>query len=148
MKKFAVAAVIPLFAGFLWAQTAQQTTTTTTTTRNNTWNGTLVDAGCRSTHTEHNESSTSNPDANTTRTESTRTTTDSSECPVTTTTTTFGLITPEGKYVQFDQPSNTRIVEYVKSNKAWRKTMEGKRPVKVHVVGTANGDTVVVESIK
>jgi hypothetical protein len=146
MKRLAVAAVIPLFAGFLWAQTEQTTTTTTTKTTN--MAGTLVDAGCRTTHTEHHESSTSNPDANTTRTETTRTTTDSNECPVTTTTTTFGLITPEGRYVQFDQPSNTKIVEYVKSNKAWRKAMEGKHPVKVRVVGTANGDTIVMESIK
>jgi hypothetical protein len=111
-------------------------------------NGTLVDAGCRSTHTEHHETTTSNPDANTTKTESTHTTTDSSECPVTTTTTTFGLITPDGKYVRFDELSNTKVVEYVKSHKAWKREMEGKKPVKVRVVGTPNGDTIVVESIK
>jgi cytoskeletal protein RodZ len=149
MRKFAVAAVIPLFAGFLWAQAEQQqTTTTTTTTKNTTYAGTLVDAACRTTHTEHNESSTSNPDANTTKTESTRTTSDSTECPVTTSTTSFGLLTPDGKFVRFDNPSNTRVIEMVKSNKAWNKAIEGKKPVRVRVVGTANGDTVVVESIR
>src|ERR1041385_5178175 len=130
MKKFAVAAVIPLFAGFLWAQAepapaqaaAQETRTETTTTKT-TYSGTLVDAACRSTHTEHRESSTSNPDANTSRTESTHTTTDSSECPVTTTTTSFGLLTPEGKFVRFDQPSNTKVIEIVKSNKEWKREM-------------------------
>ena len=149
MKKFAVAAVIPLFAGLVWAQSEQTTTRTeTTTTKNNTWNGTLVDASCRTTHTEHSSTTTSNPDANTTRTETTHSTKDSSECPVTTTTTSFGLLTPDGKFVRFDDPSNTKIVEIVKSNKAWNRAMEGKRPVQVRVVGTANGDTIVMESIK
>ena len=155
MKKFAVAAVIPLFAGFLWAQVepapaqeaAQETRTETTTTKT-TYNGTLVDAACRTTHTEHRESSTSNPDSNTTRTETTRTTTESNECPVTTTTTTFGLITPEGKYVRFDDASNNKVIEVVKSNKEWKREMEGKKPVRVRVIGSPNGDMVVVESIK
>jgi cytoskeletal protein RodZ len=148
MKKFAVVAVIPLFAGFLWAQTEQTTTRTETTTSRNTFGGTLVDASCRSTHTEHKESSTSTPDATTTRTETTQTTSDSMDCPVTTTTTTFGLVTPEGKYVRFDEPSNTRIVEMVKSKKEWHKLMKDRKPVKVRVIGAANGDTIVVESIK
>jgi len=152
MKSFAVVAVIPLFAGFLWAQTEQAepqaTRTETTTTTKTTLNGTLVDASCRSTHTEHKEITTSSPDATTTKTESTHTTTDSTECPVTTTTTTFGLLTPEGKYVRFDEPSNTKVIEVVKANKGWTKAMEGRKPVRVRVVGTANGDMVVVESIK
>jgi len=146
MKKFALAAVIPLFAGFLWAQ-SERTTRTETVTKT-TWNGTLVDATCRSTHTEHRQSTTSNPDSTTTKTESTHITTDSTECPVTTTTTSFGLITPEGKFVRFDEPSNTKVVEVVKSNKAWKREMEGKKPVRVRVVGTANGDVVLIESIK
>src|SRR5690348_12905091 len=112
MKKFAAVAVIPLFAGYLWAQAGQTTRTETTTT---TYNGTLVDAGCRTTHTEHKE--TSNPDATTSSTKTT--TTDSTDCPVTTTTTTFGLMTPDGKYIRFDEPSNTRVVEMVKGNKKW-----------------------------
>src|SRR5262249_12514979 len=112
------------------------------------YNGTLVDAACRSTHTEHRESSTSTPDPNTTKTESTHTTSDSTQCPVTTTTTTFGLITPEGKYIRFDEPSNTKVVEIVKSNKEWKREMEGRKPLKVRVVGKPNGEMVVVETIK
>ena len=72
-----------------------------------------MDASCRSTHTEHKESSTSTPDETTTKTETTQTTSDSMNCPVTTTTTSFGLLTPEGKYVRFDDTGNTRIVEMV-----------------------------------
>ena len=148
MKKLAVAAVVPLLTGFLWAQAEQTQTTRTETTTTKTYDGTLVDASCRTTHTEHNSSSTSSPDPNTTRTESTHSTSDSSECPVTTTTTSFGLLTSDGKFVRFDDPSNTKVVEIVKSNKAWSRAMEGRKPVKVRVVGTPNGDMMVVESIK
>lgn len=145
MYKFAAVAVIPLFAGFLCAQEQTTTQTTTTTT---TWNGTLVDAGCHSTKTERHESSSSNPDEHTTQTTTTKTTTISTECPVTTTTTTFGLVTADGRYYTFDNPSNTRIVEVVKGNKKWLKYMTDRQPVKVRVVGTPNGDVVVMQSIR
>ncbi len=145
MKKFATAALIPLFAGFLWAQAEQTTTTTTTKT---TLNGTLVDAACQTTHTVHKESSSSNPDENTTRSSTTTTTTDSVDCPVTQTTTTFGLLTPEGKYMRFDEPSNTRVVEMVKGNKKWHTYITEKKPLKVRVIGQPNGDVVVVEKIQ
>src|SRR5229473_7290522 len=111
MKKFAALAVIPLFAGFLCAQDRTETTTTTKTT----YDGTLIDAGCRTTHTEHKESRT-NPDSSvTTKTEHSEVT----ECPVTTFTSSFGLLTSDGRFVRFDDPSNTKIVEIVKSNKTW-----------------------------
>ena len=148
MKKLAAAAVIPIFAGFLCAQQsnpAPQTTETQTTTTTTTFNGTLVDAGCQATHTENKETTSTDQAGNTT---TTKTKTETIECPVTTTTTSFGLLTSDGKFVRFDEPSNTKVVEMVKSNRAWKREMEGKKPVKVRVVGTANGDVVVVESIK
>src|SRR6266536_2307150 len=101
-KRLAAGALIPLFAGFLCAQ--QQTTETHTTTTKTTWNGTLVDASCRATHTENKETKTSDEAGNSTVT---RTQTQTIECPVTTTTTTFGLVTSEGRYIRFDEPSNT-----------------------------------------
>jgi len=141
MKKFATIGLIPLFAGFLWAQEASRTTTTTTTT----WNGTLADWTCQSSHMTQKESSTqANPDQSVTHKESTTTTTVG--CPVTTTTTSFGLFT-NGRYVHFDEPSNTKIVEYVKTNKDWERMIVGKRPVRARVIGTINGDVVVMESI-
>jgi hypothetical protein len=153
MTKFAAVAVIPLFAGFLYAQdqpaqSEQSTTRTETRTTTNTWNGTLLDANCRTTHTEHNSSSTSSPDENTTRTETTHTTTNSVDCPVTTTTTTFGFMTPDGQFMRFDDASNTRIIGMVKSNKQWTKYIAGREPLKVRVVGRPDGDTVVLESIQ
>jgi hypothetical protein len=133
MKKLAVLAITPLFAGFLAAQSSETTTTTTTI------NGTLIDAGCRTTQVESKESS---PTSTTT---TTRTIT---ECPVTETTTTFGLVTPEGKYVRLDDAGNARVVEMVKGNKHWHTYITEKKPIKVHVVGSQNGDVVVVKTIQ
>jgi hypothetical protein len=147
MKKVASMTVIPLFAGFLWAQSDQVTKTETTTTKT-TYNGTLLDAGCLTKHTEHKEtSSTSSPGQTTTSTR-TETTNQVTECPVTTTTTTFALQTPEGQYVRFDEPSNTRIIEVVKGNKEWTELINDRKPVKVRIVGAPKGEVVVLESIR
>jgi len=152
MKKLTAIAIAPLFAGFLFAQaeqSAQRESKTETTTTTNTWNGTLVDASCRTTHSAHRESNeTSKVDENTTK--ETKTTSDSSsvECPVTTTTSAFGIMTSDGKYIPFDDPSNTKVVQVMKSNKNWSKNLEDRKPVSVRVVGNQKGDVIVVESIK
>jgi len=138
MKKLAAVAVFLFFAGFLLAQSEQRTETTTTTT----WNGTLFDEGCRTTHTQ--KETTSNEDVSRTETKTTVTT----DCPVTTTTTSFGLMTPEGKYVHFDDASNTRIVETVKKNKIWTTSITEHKPIKTRIVGTRNGDVVVIKEIR
>jgi hypothetical protein len=139
VNKFAIVAIVPLFAGFLLAQQPRTETQTTTTT---TWNGTLVDAGCRSTHTESKETR-----SDESGTKSTTTRTDTTDCPVAMTTTVFGLLMPDGKYVRFDPASNTRIVERVKNNKKWKTEITEHAPLTVHVIGKANGDVVVLESI-
>jgi len=131
MKKFAAIAAIPVAMGFLFAQ--ETTETQTTTTRNNTWSGTLVDAGCRSTHSER-QVTTNNGNESTSRTE----TSHSVDCPVTSSTTSFGLVTPEGQYIRFDQPSNTRVIEIMKGQPMNRE---------VRVVGSPEGDVVMVQSI-
>ena len=138
MKKLAVVAVVLCFSGFLLAQSGQRTETTTTTT----WNGTLFDEGCRTTHTQ--KEATSNENGNRTETKTTVTT----DCPVTMTTTSFGLMTPEGKYVHFDDAGNTRIVESVKKNKIWTSSITEHRPIKTRIVGTRNGDVVVIKEIR
>ena len=141
MKAFAALAMIPLVAGFLVAQERSETRTTTTKT---TWNGTLIDAGCQTTHTEHKESKT-NPDQSvSTKTEHTEVV----DCPATTTTTSFGLLTSDGKYIRFDDPSNTKIIEVVKSNKEWSSGLADRKPIRVRVIGTPNGDVAVVESMQ
>ena len=155
MIKFAAVAMIPLFAGFLCAQDQQTTRTEThssSSTTKTTFNGTLVDAACQSSHSEHHESSSSSSSeggVTTNKSESSHSeTTKDADCPVTTTTTSFGLLTSDGKYVRFDQPSNTRIIETVKTNKTWSKDMSDRAPIRVRVVGTPNGDVVVMESIR
>jgi hypothetical protein len=142
MKKFAVVAAIPLLAGFLMAQQSESTTTTTTT-KTNTWNGSLVDQNCYTTHVQQKDSN-SDGNGNSTQTVTNKYTT---ECPVTTSTTSFGMITPDGKFVRFDDAGNTRIEEMVKSNKDWNDYIVNHKPVKVRVVGTANGDLVVIKQI-
>src|SRR5205807_7325210 len=81
----------------------------------------------------------------TTKSETTHT--ETVDCPVTTATTTFGLLTPEGRFIRFDEPSNTRVVEIVKSNQAWNRHLTDRAPLRVRVIGSTNGDVAVVESI-
>ena len=141
--KVAIVALISLFAGCLGAQTNQTESTTTTTTTVN-LNGTLIDQGCYTTRTQRTETTNSGENA-TTRTETTRVVT---ECPATTSTTSFGLLTPEGKFVRFDDAGNTRVVEMMKSNRDWNDYVTAHKPVKVHVVGNHNGDVVVIKEIR
>ena len=132
MKKALILA--PLFAGFMFAQATTRTETTTTTL-----NGTLVDEGCRTTRTKETAST-----DNKTETKTTIVT----ECPVATTTKSFGLLTPDGKYIRFDDAGNTRIVENIKNNKTWTTYVTERKPITTRIVGTVNGDVVVIKEIE
>jgi hypothetical protein len=139
--RYAAIALVPVFATFLFAQDQIRTETTTT------WSGTLVDAACQSKHTERKESSReTNPDRSiTTRTETTHT--ETVDCPVTATTSAFGLLTSDGRFIRFDNPSNTRVIEIVRGNQALNTHLAEQTPLRVRVIGTANGDVAVVESL-
>ena len=139
--RFTAVAVMALFAGCLSAQTSQTTETKTTTVD---LNGALVDAPCYTTH-EQTRSTSPNPNGSITTTESSRLVT---ECPVTDTSTTIGLLTPDGRFVRFDNAGNTRVIEMVKHDKHWRDYITGHKPVRVHVIGTSNGDVIVLKDIK
>lgn len=141
MKKLVMLAVVPLFAGYLCAQTESQTTTTTTKT----YNGTLVDAGCYTTHTSQNRETTTDANGTTTRRSET---TVATSCPVTETTTEFGVVAPSGQFVQFDQPSSERVVEMVKKHHKWHEYITEKKPINVRVVAVPNGNTIVVREIQ
>ena len=145
MKMFLTIAIVPLFAGFLGAQNSDRVTTTETRTAATNYSGTLMDAGCVTKHTVHKETTTTPDNSTTTKT---TTTNEVMDCPVTTTTTSFVLQTPEGRFVHFDDPSNTKIVEVVKSNKDWSREINDRAPIKVQVVGSQNGDVVVVKTIQ
>jgi hypothetical protein len=132
MTKLAIAAIIPLFSGFMLM--AQETETQTTQT---TFTGTLMDAGCVSKHSEHTET-TNTPEGSST----TKTTSEEENCPVTTETSDFVLATPDHHYIHFDPASEPQIVEMVK-------TKHAHGPMKVTVVGEKrDGDVVVVKSIE
>jgi hypothetical protein len=149
--KLATVTMLAAFVGCLGAQTSSQsetkTTTTTTTVQADNgqvnMEGTLVDQGCYTTHS-HSRETTSDPNSTTTTT----TTKDSSDCPVTTSTKTFGLLTPDGKMVRFDDAGNGRVVEMMKSDRDFSNDMNAHRPVKVRVVATPNGDVMVIKDIK
>jgi hypothetical protein len=129
---------LALFTSLVYAQSERRTEVTTTKT---TWNGTLVDAACQSSRTERHESTHENTPERSTKTETTRV--ESVECPATTTTSSFGLLTSDGRFIRFDNPSNTRVTEVVRSNKA----LVDRTPLQVRVVGAANGDVAIVESL-
>jgi len=135
-------ATIPFFAGLLFAQDPSRVETRTTTTKT-TWNGTLVDAACQSTRTERREST----DSALNRSVTTTTRTETVDCPVTTATNTFGLVTADGKFIRFDNPSNTRVVEIVRGDRALNSHLVDRAPLRVSVIGSANGDVAVVESL-
>jgi hypothetical protein len=148
MKVITAIGLVPVFACWLCAQSDQTThsenSTTTTTTS---YGGTLIDESCHNTRTEHHESSsTDNPDTGSHTTTTSSSTRVTSDCPVTNETKTFGLLTPEGQYIRFDQPSNEKIIQVVKGNKS--KYIEANGPVKVEVKGRKKGDTVVIDSIQ
>ncbi len=147
--KLATIAMFSIFVGCLGAQTSSQTETKTTTTTATAagepvnLDGMLVDQSCYSTHSRSKETSS---DANSTTT--TVTTKDVSDCPVTTSTKTFGLLTPDGKMVRFDDASNTRVIQMVKTDKDFGNDINGHRPVKVRVVAMPNGEVMVIKEIK
>ncbi|HUB82488.1 MAG TPA: hypothetical protein VMB03_27010 [Bryobacteraceae bacterium] len=144
--KLLTIATLPLCMGLLYAQQSTQSESTTTTTTSNapvSMEGTLIDQGCYSTHS-HSKETTSNPDSTTT----TVTTKDSSNCPVTTSTTNFALVTPDGRVVHFDPESNTRVGEMMRSNQTFSNDLNRHRPVKVRIVATPNGNVMVIKDIK
>jgi hypothetical protein len=105
-----------------------------------------VDAACQNTRIERKESSrATNPDRSVTRSETIQT--ETVDCPVTATTTAFGLITSDGRFLRFDSPSNTRVIQIVQSDQGLSRHLEERIPLSVSVIGTADGDVAVVESL-
>ena len=116
-----------LFAGLVFSQEQIRTTRTTL-------NGVLVDAACQSTLTEQ-------------RTQNKTTYTETVECPVTAATNAFGLVTSDGRFIRFDNSSNSRVIEVVTKNRALETRPSARSPFKVSILGTVNGDVAVVESL-
>ena len=121
MNKFVTSALIALVGGCLWAQGGIPKTKTTT------WKGTLVESGCRSPQ---------------------KTTSDSNPYPAGPSTTSYGLITTDGKCVPFDVGSNEKVSGMLKIRKDWSENTVKIKPTKVEVVGTEHGGEISVDEIQ
>ena len=67
---------------------------------------------------------------------------------MTTSTTSFGLMTADGKVVHFDQASNAKVQEMMKSNQDWSNAINQHKPVQVQVIASPDGDVMVIKEIK
>jgi len=144
---------VPVLALFTYAQTDRSTqstsgkmqseTRTENTISTRKFKGILVDANCGAT-----TSGASSGSADRSAGESGKDPGSMSRwqsCPVTTSTTEFGLVTSAGRMLRFDAVGNTRAAEAVKSHTKW--TTSGKAP-KVKVYGVMMGDTLQVQEIR
>jgi hypothetical protein len=76
-------------------------------------------------------------------------------CPVSVTTTSFGLILPEGKYVKFDEGGDPKAIDALKKSRRgstaafnyWRSGKPGP-DIRATVSGSLTADTLNVESIR
>src|SRR5262249_10892893 len=53
----------------------------------------------------------------------------------------------DGRFIRFDNPSNTRVVEIVRNNKSFDRYIAERAPLQVSVIGTTQGDVAVVDSL-
>jgi hypothetical protein len=128
MNRFVTATVIALVGGCLWAQTQ---TGEMRTPKATTWKGTLVDSGCRSPQPPRQ-----------------KTTSDTGSYPTGTSTTSYGLITADGKCIPFDLDSNEKVSGMLKMKTDWSENTVTIKPTKVEVLGTENGGKISVEEIR
>jgi hypothetical protein len=63
------------------------------------------------------------------------------------TTSAFGLLTSDGRFIRFDDHSNMRVIEVVQGNDIWNKHLAEHTPVRVRVIGSVAGNVAVVESL-
>ena len=127
MNKFLTAAVIALVGGYLGAQTHEGELRKPKTT---TWKGTLVDSGCRSPGSERQKTS------------------DYSSYPAGIPTTSFGLITADGKCIPFDVGSNEKVEGMLKMKTDWSENTVKIKPTKVDVVGAERNGKISVDEIQ
>jgi hypothetical protein len=68
-------------------------------------------------------------------------------CPVTASTTNFGMKLQDGTTVRFDLVGNQRAQDAVKSNKKWTKLLAENKPINAKVSGAMSGEKLIVSSI-
>jgi len=76
-----------------------------------------------------------------------RSTGDSSNCPVTASSSQFGLKMDNGQVVRFDLVGNQRAQDALKNNKKWSSSVTANKPLQVRISGVLQGDKLIVSSI-
>jgi uncharacterized protein involved in copper resistance len=113
--------------------------------------GVLVDMSCASHQSGDNAKSASETGSSPTsdqKNSANRTSSDSgSNCPVSSTTSAFGMKLDDGRTVRFDLVGNQRAQEAVKNDKGWGKDISANKPIHAKVSGVLNGDKLIVASI-
>jgi uncharacterized protein involved in copper resistance len=113
--------------------------------------GVLVDMSCASPSpgsATKSQAETGTPAASDQKNSANRTATDSgSNCPVSSTTSAFGMKLEDGRTVKFDLVGNQRAQDAVKNDKGWNKDIGANKPIHAKVNGVLNGDKLIVASI-
>jgi hypothetical protein len=68
-------------------------------------------------------------------------------CPVSASSTNFGMKLDDGRTVRFDLVGNQRAQDEVKNNKRWNKAISENKTIQAKVSGVLNGDKLIVSSI-
>jgi hypothetical protein len=70
-----------------------------------------------------------------------------SNCPVSSSSSKFGMKLDDGRTVRFDLVGNQRAQDTLKTDKGWNKSLTANQPIHAKVSGVLNGDKLIVSSI-
>jgi len=68
-------------------------------------------------------------------------------CPVSASSTNFGMKLDDGRTVRFDLVGNQRAQDEIKNNKRWNKAISENKPIHAKVSGVMSGEKLIVSSI-
>ncbi len=113
--------------------------TTPAEMKTSSFKGILVDMSCAS--NSSSSAATASDQKNTANRDS------GSDCPVSASSSQFGMKMDEGKTVKFDMVGNQRTQDMIKNDKGWNKEITANKPIHAKVDGALNGDKLIVSSI-
>ena len=130
------------------------TSSTPAQVKTQTYKGTLVDAACtsqgatpaRSTASASSNAATPSNTSTETNGAANRSASDQG-CPVSATSTQFGLRMTDGHVVRFDMVGNDRAQQAIKDKKKWNDAATAGKTIHAKVAGMMSGDTLTVVTI-
>lgn len=72
----------------------------------------------------------------------------SQSCPVSSSSTTFALVTNDGRMYRFSDEGDAKVASELKTNSKWSKAVNDNKKISAQVRGSLEGDTLQIESIK